>query len=153
MDLTSQVLAEGLSSQPCTYAALSDHGNVPKTTVWHRESPRSVQSTKILSGFTSGGWSVSQFLKSNACAASYLCGSSFCHEVPSLNKLCVCVCVCVCNTEIMSGANCNPWSVPAVDGSRMKEIQWCSNLQILINRNNYQNIKVIERFVYVIPQG
>lgn len=41
MDHASRVLAEGLpASQPSTYAALSEHGKVPRSTVWHRAHGR-----------------------------------------------------------------------------------------------------------------
>jgi hypothetical protein len=41
VDLASDILAEGLpASQPCTYAALSEHGNAPRSTVWHRAHGR-----------------------------------------------------------------------------------------------------------------
>jgi hypothetical protein len=50
MDRASQVLAEGLpSSQPCTYAALSEHGKVPRSTVWHRAHGRRSKEAKAKS--------------------------------------------------------------------------------------------------------
>jgi hypothetical protein len=50
MDRASKILVEGLPiSQPCTYAALSAHGKVPRSTVWHRAHGRSLREDKAKS--------------------------------------------------------------------------------------------------------